>query len=89
MKLQEFKSQDKWCRENNLPDGIGCDGCPCAENSRGYVCADALRNLADKFIKAIGKSDELDTISKKLKNDFGMSPYAQLALVEGVIELRP
>lgn len=47
MSYEEFKEQEKFCRENNLPDGPGCTGCP-GENS---ICADNIRNILGKIIE--------------------------------------
>ena len=45
MSLEDFEEQEKFCMENNVPDGRGCSGCP-GENS---VCADNIRNLIGKL----------------------------------------
>ena len=45
MSYEEFKEQDKYCRENNIPEGPGCEGCP-GEHS---ICADNIRNLCNKI----------------------------------------
>ncbi len=45
MDLKEFKQQEKYCKENNTPEGCGCKGCP-GENT---VCADNIRNLAGQI----------------------------------------
>lgn len=42
MSLEEFMEQDRYCKENNIPEGPGCTGCPgehgvCADNIRGIM----------------------------------------------------
>jgi hypothetical protein len=41
MRIEEFLDQDNWCKKNNIPEGVGCLGCP-GEN-KSY-CADMIRN---------------------------------------------
>lgn len=60
MSYDEFKEQEKYCKENNTPEGPGCEGCP-GEHS---ICADNIRNILGKLIrklhpkiKAIAKSN--------------------------------
>ena len=69
-------------RENNIPEGVGCKGCP---GEYTDYCADALRNLCGRFLKA--KGDELNEISKELDYKYGLPPFNQLAIVQGYIEL--
>lgn len=45
MSFEEFKEQDKYCRENNTPEGCGCTGCP----GEHEICADNVRNLCGKI----------------------------------------
>jgi hypothetical protein len=45
MNYEEFKEQEKFCRENNKPDGSGCTGCP-GEYS---ICADNIRGLTGQI----------------------------------------
>jgi len=45
MSFEEFKEQDKYCRENNTPEGCGCTGCP----GEHEICADNIRNLCGKI----------------------------------------
>lgn len=45
MSFEEFKEQDKYCRENNTPEGPGCTECP----GEHGVCADNIRNLCGKI----------------------------------------
>ena len=49
MNYEEFKEQEKFCRENNKPDGCGCTGCP-GENS---ICADNIRNILGKMVEEL------------------------------------
>ncbi|MCE7697333.1 MAG: hypothetical protein K8E24_000145, partial [Methanobacterium paludis] len=44
MSFEEYKEQDLYCRLNN-PEGKGCDACL----GNGKVCADNVKNLADKL----------------------------------------
>jgi len=86
MTLSEFREQDKYCRENNTPEGVGCPGCPAGDKKH---CADFLRGLCGQWLDAARnhQKDKLDEISKRLDREFGMTPYYQLGVAEGFIEL--
>ena len=75
MKIDEFKEQDKYCRQHNTPEGEGCINCPATNKEH---CADALRNLCGRILKTEG--DERNKLSKELDRLYGISPYAQLGL---------
>lgn len=45
MSYEEFKEQDEYCGKNNIPGGIGCEGCK-GENS---ICADNIRGIIGKL----------------------------------------
>lgn len=47
MSFEEFKKQDEYCRENNTPEGLGCEGCSGKEG----VCADNIWNIIGKLEK--------------------------------------
>jgi len=83
MTYREFIEQDKYCKENNTPEGLGCDNCPAINKE---YCADALENLCNKFLDAVKKNQPLKDISKKLEEKYGIKPYNQLALLQGHIE---
>lgn len=40
MSKEEFERQDKYCRENNTPEGLGCSKCPGKDMDK---CADEIR----------------------------------------------
>ncbi len=82
MTLLEFLAQDKHCKENNTPEGKGCDECPAQDKT---YCADALRNLCGTFLVSIGKP-EFNEISKQLDRDYGLSQWNQLGLISGWLE---
>mgnify|MGYP001616859517 CR=1 FL=1 len=82
MRLSEYVEQDTYCRENNVPDGVGCNGCPANGSSD---CADALRNLAGKWFSALG-TDAWTEINREMERRFGLSPFNQLALTQGILE---
>jgi hypothetical protein len=81
----QFLEQDNYCREKNVPDGLGCASCPAMPEDRGIACADSLRNLCGKFSEAIGKAD-IRPITNELQSRYGFSAYNILALTAGVIE---
>lgn len=86
MTLSEFKKQDDYCRENNTPKGKGCDGCPAKDKEH---CADALRNLCGQFLDALynHQTNDFNNISETLDREYGISPFHQLGIAEGFIEL--
>lgn len=84
MRLSEFKEQDKYCCEFNTPEGFGCNGCPAKDKNH---CADALRNLCGEFLKTHG--EERKEISRRLDYEYRISPFNQLGIIEGFIELEP
>lgn len=81
MTLSEFREQDTYCRLNNTPEGKGCDNCPAKDKEH---CADALRNLCGKLLKAT--SEDANRISSELNKIYGITPFAQLALFNGILE---
>lgn len=82
MKLTEYLEQSKYCRENNTPEGRGCDGCPAKDKEH---CADALLNLVGKLRGSLGMPI-FDSISKQIQRDYGLSPWNQLAIWNGELE---
>ena len=88
MKLREFEKQDTYCKENNIPEGRGCNGCPALDKEH---CADALRNLCGKWLASRELPDKerkvkFYHISRELERDYGLTPWNQLALLKGEIE---
>jgi len=92
MTLAEFKLQDKYCRENNIPEGVGCDGCPAKDKKH---CADRLRGLCGLWRelsyersvnKNLTRNDKFEKISEELDIEYGISPFSQLELIKGIIE---
>ena len=77
-----------WIRQKvgslNDFEGSGCPACPSKDKEH---CADALRNLAARFLNAIGTPSLLNALSKELERDYGMSQWAQLSLISGFIDL--
>lgn len=45
MSFKDFRKQEKYCRENNTPEGCGCVGCPGEHN----ICADNIRGIIGKL----------------------------------------
>lgn len=45
MSFEEFREQEKYCRENNTPEGVGCVGC----KGESSVCADNIRGIISKL----------------------------------------
>jgi len=86
MTLKEFSEQDKYCREQNTPEGKGCDACPAKDRKH---CADALSNLCGKFLDAAKerRHTDLENISRQLEREYGIRPYHQLGIMQGFIEL--
>ncbi len=82
MRLKEFQEQDKYCREHNVPEGAGCDECPAQDKK---YCADTLRNLCARWLKTSG--EERNRISEELDRRYHISPWSQLSLLDGIIEL--
>lgn len=83
MKYKEFLEQDKYCRENNTPEGAGCDACPAKDKEH---CADALRNLAGKFACTDYGSEEYHALLKTLEEDFDIPLFNLLELRKGILE---
>ena len=83
MKLSEFNEQDKFCRENNTPEGVGCRGCPARDKEH---CADALRNLCGKFMDSINDKPNFYRLSRELTEHYGLTRWNQLALFKGELE---
>ena len=83
MKLAEFQAQDNYCEANNTPEGMGCDGCPATDKSH---CADALRNLAGKFLDALETKADTREIAKQIEKDYGFTAWNILALAKGELE---
>jgi hypothetical protein len=46
MSVEEFDKQEKYCRENNVPGGIGCEGC----SGKDSVCADNIRGIMKEIL---------------------------------------
>lgn len=44
--VELFKTEEKYCQENNTPEGCGCVGCP---GEHDVFCADSIRNLISKL----------------------------------------
>ena len=82
MRLDEFLEQDKYCRENNTPEGLGCDACPAIDRVH---CADALRNLCGRLIDSIN-TPQFNQLSRQLDKEYGITPYHQLVIWEGILE---
>lgn len=82
MTLQQFVEQDKYCRENNTPEGSGCTNCPAQDKEH---CADALRNLAGKLIDSID-TPQFMGVSREMERDYGLTPYNQLVIFKGILE---
>jgi hypothetical protein len=83
MNLHEFLEQDEYCFEQNTPEGLGCSMC---SGSKTEYCADRLRNTAGKLVKA-KNGKEREPFIKELRDKYGMTSYAILALWHGYIEL--
>ena len=84
MILSKFLEQDKYCRENNTPEGKGCDDCPAQDKEH---CADALRNLCGRLIATL--HNDLPTfyhISKELGDNYELTQWNQLEIFKGGIE---
>jgi len=84
-KMEEFIKQDEYCKINNVPEGIGCDGCPAKNKS---MCADRLRGLCGKLLKLWNEnigSPEWGKIKEEIKK-FGLTDYNILSLCKGIIE---
>lgn len=85
MKLSDYQLQSMYCKYHNTPEGRGCDACPAEDKTH---CADALINLCGKLIDSVNKgSAEYQKYSRELDVEYGMTPYAQLGLFEGFIDL--
>ena len=85
MKMIEFIEQDEYCKVNNVPEGIGCDGCPAKDKN---MCADRLRGLCGKLLKLWNEnigSQKWKRICEEIKK-FGLTDYNILALYRGIIE---
>ncbi len=51
MSIEDFDKQVQYCRENNIPEGCGCVGCP----GEFSVCADNVVNLCGKLKERANK----------------------------------
>jgi len=89
MTLHEFAEQDAYCKKNNTPEGGGCGGCPAKDKDH---CADALRNLCGRWLKAWFELMENESskvfkdISKEIFDGYGLTALNQLSLLKGQME---
>lgn len=85
MLLGEFLEQDRYCRENNIPEGKGCDNCPAIDKE---YCADALRRLCNQWqiYRRSETKTQFEQCVSELENVYGLSMWNQLALTQGIIE---